>query len=163
MLLFESLRETFRDSYEAARELANALEEHVEGPARILPLDAGSRALACAVAERLGRPVSDGVPSTVPRTVVIVAERIRRIRPVDGLMAELLHRGAERVVFATPLAESSAAHAVDDRADAFVCLRRTPKLGMIGLWYDHWTFATATSPRPVVIQQPTVPVALAHA
>lgn len=148
MLLTETLRDTFRDSHEAARDLAEALAEHVEGPARVLPLGAGSRALACAVAERLDRPVSDGVPSIVPRTVVIVAERIRRIRPVDTLMAELLRAGAERIVIATPLAESRTAYAVDDRADAFVCLRRTRFLGTIGSWYDHWTYATATPPAP---------------
>jgi predicted phosphoribosyltransferase len=148
MLLLDSLRDTFRDSHEAARELSESIEEHVEGPARVLPLGAGSRALACAVAERIGRPVSDETPSSVPRTVVIVAERIRRIRPVDSLMAKLLNAGAERIVIATPLAESSAAYAIDDRADAFVCLRRTARLGTIGRWYDHWTFATATPPKP---------------
>ncbi len=151
MLLLDSLRDTFRDSHEAARELAEALEEHLDGPARVLPLGPGSRALACAVAERIGRPVSDGPPSCLPPTVVIVAERIRRIRPIDDLMAKLLHAGAERIMIATPLAESSAAYAVDDRADAFVCLRRTPKLGTIGCWYDHWTFATTTSPSTAAV------------
>jgi len=148
MLLLDSLRDTFRDSHEAARELTLSLEEHVRGPARVLPLGAGSRALACAVAEQLGRPVSDGVPAALPRTVVIVAERIRRLRPVDMLIAQLLRRGVERIVIATPLAESRTAYEIDDRADAFVCLRRTPKLGTIGRWYDHWTFATATPPSP---------------
>jgi len=148
MLLLDSLRDTFRDSHDAAHQLAEALEEHVDGPARVVPLGAGSRALACAVAGRLGRPVSDGAPSSLPSTVVIVAERIRRIRPLDELMAALLHAGAERVLIATPLAQSTTAYAVDDRADAFVCLRRTATLGMISRWYDQWTFATARTPRP---------------
>lgn len=149
MLLLDSLRDTFRDSNDAARQLTEGLAEHVDGPARVVPLGAGSRALACAVAERIGQPVSDGVPSSLPSTVVIVAERIRRIRPIDELMAALLRAGVERVVIATPLAESTAAYAVDDRADAFVCLRRIATLGMISRWYDHWTFDTARAPRPM--------------
>lgn len=151
MLLMDSLRDTFRDSHEAADQLAESLREHVHEPAVVVPLGAGSEALAAAVAERLGHAMSATVPARAPRTVVIVAERIRRIGGVDALIDELLEAGAERLLFATPLAESRTAYAVDDRADAFVCLRRTPKLGTINAWYDHWTFATARTRRAVVV------------
>jgi len=143
MLLMESLRDTFRDSHEAADQLAEGLREHVDASALIVPLDAGSERLAAAVAERLeGCFACDVIPERAPHTVVIVAERIRRIGPIDAMIADLLGAGAERLVLATPLAESAAAYAVDDRADAFVCLRRTPELGMIHRWYDRWTFGS---------------------
>jgi len=151
MLLMDSLRDTFRDSHEAADQLAQSLREHVDESAQVVPIGNGSRALAAAVSDRLeGCSMSDGLQSHAPRTVVLVAERIRRIGPVDELMAALLESGAERVVIATPLATSKAAYAVDDRADAFVCLRRTPKLGTIGGWYERWTFASVRPLAPVV-------------
>lgn len=134
----DSLRDTFRDSHEAADQLAESLREHVDETAAVVALGAGSTELADVVAERLG--MNRLRKGRVPRTVVIVAERIRRIAPLDALIARLLHAGAERLVIATPLAESGAAYQVDDRADAFVCLRRTAQLGRIGAWYDHWTF-----------------------
>ncbi len=137
MLLMDSLRDTFSDSHEAADQLAEGLREHVDAGATVVALGAGSDELAEAVADRLDLRAHDA-----PRTVVVVAERIRRIGPVDRLIAQLLDGGAERILIATPLATSKAAYEVDDRADAFVCLRRTPHLGRIGAWYDHWTFAS---------------------
>lgn len=161
MLLLDSLRDTFRDSQEAADDLAEGLREHLDGPARVVPLGEGSRALAFAVARQLpGCPVADRLPTHVPHTVVIVAERIRRIGPIDSLLSELLAAGAERILIATPLAEIDAAHAVDDRADAFVCLRRERRLGSIGRWYDDWTFATARPSAKVVPITPALRAAV---
>ena len=147
MLLLQPFYDHFRDTHEAADALTDGLREHLIETGAIYPLGAGSERLADSVARRLGFECRriDGF-ERVPRTVVIVAERIRRIGPVDAAIARLLHGGAERVFVATPLAESSVAYQVDDRADVFVALRRAPKLGSVGRWYDVWELPVEPAP-----------------
>ena len=147
MLLLEPFYDSFRDTHEAANELSEELREHLDERALVLPLGAGSRNLAARVARRLGFESADFESAVepgldparrIPRTVILVAERVRRIRAVDAAIARLLHAGVERIIVATPLAESGVAYQVDDRADVFICLRRAPRLVSISRWYDSW-------------------------
>tara|TARA_B100001179_G_C18469834_1_gene350865 strand:- start:145 stop:630 length:486 start_codon:yes stop_codon:yes gene_type:complete len=140
MLLLEPLYDHFRDTHEAADELTDGLREHLVETATVYAMGGASKRLAGAVARRLGFEHADldGVQQA-PRTVILVAERIRRIGPVDAAIARLLHAGADRIFIVTPLAEAAVAREVDDRADVFVALRRAPRLGMVARWYDQWT------------------------
>lgn len=101
--------------------------------------EAANRA-AAEVEERLtwlrgGRPAQ----SVQGRTVILIDDGIATGATARAAAQVLRHRGAARVVLATPVAAPQSLGAIRPLVDEIVCLSTPEQLGAIGWWYEDFT------------------------
>ncbi|HEX7336334.1 MAG TPA: phosphoribosyltransferase [Gemmatimonadales bacterium] len=119
------------------RELVAALRVPREYLARIIAREVAELARRERVYRGRGAPVE-----VAGRTVILVDDGLATGATAQAAVESLRRRGPQKIVFAAPVCSVEGSKALEQVADAVVCLECPPSFSAVGYWYTDFTPTT---------------------
>lgn len=76
------------------------------------------------------------------RTVILVDDGLATGATAQAAVESLRRRGPSKIIFAAPVCSAEGAKALEQVADAVVCLECPPEFGAVGYWYRDFSPTT---------------------